>query len=83
LLIGFDQTLQAWFDVLRWSLERDDGEKERLSDLTEDLGGQAEGEEFMTVRILECTVDRDRRACEVVEDETKEFGGEVRRHFRE
>jgi len=52
-----------------------------LSDLTEDLRGEAEGEEFMTMGIHECTISQHRRASEVVEDETKEFDGEVRRHF--
>jgi len=32
------------------------GEKERLSDLTEDLRCEAEGEKFVKMRVLEVTV---------------------------
>ena len=51
--------------------------------MTEDLGGEAEGEQFVTMRVVEGTIVRERGTGEVVEDETKEFDEEGRRHFRE
>lgn len=50
--------------------------------MTEDLRGEAEGEQFVTIRVVEGTIVRERGTGEVVEDETKEFDGEMRGHFR-
>lgn len=49
--------------------------KVEVERFTEDLRGEAEGEKLVTTRVVEDTVVRDRRTCEVVDDETKEFDG--------
>jgi hypothetical protein len=61
----------------------DESVEQRLSDLSKGMRGEREGVEVRSGLIFKfesATVAREERESEVVDDETKNFGGEMRQH---